>query len=58
MKPKQGVPAMKVFSDSLARIGLFKTGGDSQLQTMKKSLRQLEGIKSNTTGLKETVAES
>jgi hypothetical protein len=58
MKPQQGVPAMKVFSDSLSRIGLFKTGGDSQLQTMKKSLRQLEGIKSNTTGLKETVAES
>ena len=58
MKPQQGVPAMKVFSDSLARIGLFKTGGDSQLQTMKKSLRQLEGIKSNTTGLKETVKDA
>ena len=54
----QQVPAMKVFSDSLARIGLFKTGGDSQIQTMKKSLRQLELIKSNTTGLKEEVRES
>ena len=55
---KPQTSAMNVFSDSLARIGLFKTGGDSQLQTMKKSLRQLEGIKNNTTGLKETVAES
>ena len=52
------VSGMKVFSDSLARIGLFKTGGDSQIQTMKKSLRQLEGIKSNTTGLKKAVEES
>ena len=55
MKPQQEVPAMKVFSDSLSRIGLFKTGGESQIQTMKKSLRQLEAIKRNTTDLKETV---
>ena len=47
--------AMNVFSDSLSRIGLFKTGGESQIQTMKKSLRQLEAIKKNTTNLKETV---
>ena len=51
----QQVPAMKVFSDSLSRIGLFKTGGESQIQTMKKSLIQLEAIKRNTTGLKEEV---
>lgn len=50
--------AMNVFSDSLARIGLFKTGGDGQMQTMKKSLRQLEAIKKNTTDLKETVEKS
>ena len=50
--------AMKVFSDSLSRIGLFKTGGESQIQTMKKSLRQLEAIKKNTTDLKETVEKS
>lgn len=50
--------SMKVFSDSLSRIGLFKTGGESQIQTMKKSLRQLEAIKRNTTDLKETVKES
>ena len=55
MKPQQEVSAMNVFSDSLSRIGLFKTGGDSQMQTMKKSLRQLEAIKKNTTNLKETV---
>lgn len=50
--------SMKVFSDSLSRIGLFKTGGDSQIETMKKSLRQLEGIKRNTTDLKETVEKA
>ena len=50
--------SMKVFSDSLSRIGLFKTGGDSQMQTMKKSLKQLEGINKNTTELKATVEKA
>ena len=56
-EPRQA-SAMNVFSDSLSRIGLFKTGGESQMQTMKKSLRQLEAIKKNTTDLKETVEKA
>jgi cell fate (sporulation/competence/biofilm development) regulator YmcA (YheA/YmcA/DUF963 family) len=52
------VSPLKVFSDSLSRIGLFKTGAESQIQTMKKSLVQLAAINRNTTGLKEEVRDA
>ena len=47
--------SMRGFSDSLARIGLFKSGRDSQLQTMRASLAVQKGIKTNTDGLKDII---
>tara|TARA_R110000824_G_scaffold323219_2_gene510148 strand:+ start:4666 stop:5910 length:1245 start_codon:yes stop_codon:yes gene_type:complete len=55
MKPQQEATSMRGFSDSLARIGLFKSGRDSQLQTMKASLAVQKGIQTNTTGLKDVI---
>ena len=47
--------SMRGFSDSLARIGLFKSGRDSQLQTMRASLAVQKGIQTNTDGLKDII---
>jgi len=52
--PRQAA-SMRAFSDSLARIGLFKSGRDSQLQTMRASLAVQRGIKTNTDGLKDII---
>ena len=35
-------------ADALTRIGLFKSGRDSQLQTLRASLEVQRGIQSNT----------
>jgi hypothetical protein len=50
--------AMRIFSDSLSRIGLFKSGADSQRQIQKASLSELKQINKQTTGLKETVRDA
>jgi hypothetical protein len=52
--PRQAAE-MRGFSDSLARIGLFKSGRDSQLQTMRASLAVQKGIQTNTDGLKDII---
>ena len=51
----QQATSMRGFSDSLARIGLFKSGRDSQLQTMRASLAVQKGIKTNTDGIKDII---
>ena len=38
-------------SDALTRIGLFKSGADSQLQTLKASLAAQRGTQQNTNGI-------
>tara|TARA_R100000664_G_scaffold14482_2_gene22801 strand:- start:2306 stop:3424 length:1119 start_codon:yes stop_codon:yes gene_type:complete len=50
--------AMRIFSDSLSRIGLFKSGADSQRQIQKASLGELKQINRQTRGLKETVRDA
>ena len=56
-KNKQA-PSMKIFQDSLSRIGLFKTGEESQRQIQKASLGQLKSIARQTKGLKKSVEEA
>ena len=56
--PSQRVSQMKIFSDSLSRIGLFKSGADSQRQIQKASLGELKQINKQTRGLKETVRDA
>ena len=55
--PRQAAE-MRGFSDSLARIGLFKSGRDSQLQTMRASLAVQKGIQTNTDGLKDIICNA
>ena len=38
-------------TDSLARIGIFKSQRDSELQTLKANLAAVQGIQGNTSGL-------
>mgnify|MGYP003133010893 CR=1 FL=1 len=45
-------------TDALTRIGLFKTGADSQLQTLKASLAAQRGTELNTTGLISAVTNA
>lgn len=52
------LPSMKIFQDSLSRIGLFKTGEESQRQIQKASLGQLKSIARQTKGLKKSVEEA
>ena len=49
---------MKIFQDSLSRIGLFKSGEESQRQIQKASLGQLKAIATQTKGLKKSVEEA
>ena len=46
------------FQDSLSRIGLFKSGAESQRQIQKASLVQLKSIARQTKGLKKSVEEA
>ena len=50
-----GVGAMQTPSDALTRIGLFKGGADSQLQTLKANLASTQAIQGNTTNLIPTI---
>ena len=50
--------AMQTPSDALTRIGLFKGGADSQLQTLKASLAAQRGTELNTTGLISAVTNA
>jgi len=43
--------AMQTPSDALTRIGLFKGGADSQLQTLKANLAAVQSIQGNTNGI-------
>ena len=46
-----GSGAMQTPADSLARIGIFKGRGDSELQTLKANLAAVQSIQGNTNGL-------
>ena len=54
----QALGSRQNFQDSLSRIGLFKSGTESQRQIQKASLGQLKAIARQTKGLKKSVEEA